>query len=72
MSSLEYLGRSNLKTFKQSEIEFDEKLSDYREKTHHPLSKKVDGGEVVNELVYERDEYLFKNIGLTKFGEESF
>ena len=56
MSSLEYLGRSNLKTFKQSEIEFDEKLSDYREKTHHPLSKKVDGGEVVNDLVYERDE----------------
>ena len=56
MSSLIYLGRSNLKTFKQSEIEFDEKLSEYREKTQHPLSKKVDGGEVVVELLYERDE----------------
>ena len=72
MSSLEYLGRSNLKTFKQSEIEFDEKLSEYREKTQHPLSKNENGGEVVVELLYERDEYLFKNIGLTKFGEESF
>jgi len=56
MSSLEYIGRSNLKTFKQSEMEFDENLSEYREKTQHPLSKKEGGGEVVDELVYERDE----------------
>jgi len=56
MSYLEYLGRSNLKTFKQSEIEFDKKISEYREKTHHPLSKNEDGGKVVVDLVYERDE----------------
>jgi len=56
MSSLEYLGRSNLKTFKQSEIEYDEKLSEYREKTQHPLSKKENGGEVVVDLIYERDQ----------------
>jgi len=72
MSSLIYLGRSNLKTFKQSEIEFEEKLSEYREKTQHPLSKNENSGEVEVDLVYERDEYLFKNIGLTKFREESF
>jgi len=56
MTSLEYLGRSNLKTFKQSEIEFDEKLSEYREKTQHPLSKNDNSDEVVVDLVYERDE----------------
>ena len=56
MSSLEYLGRSNLKTFKQSEIEYDEKLSNYREKTQHPLSKNEEDNEVVVDLVYERDE----------------
>ena len=55
MSSLEYLSRSNLKIFKQSEIEFDEKLSDYRKKTQHLLGKNEDCGEIVVELVYERD-----------------
>ena len=56
MTTLEYLGRSILKTFKQSEIEFDENLSNYRNKTQYPLSKNKDGGEVVVELLYERDE----------------
>ena len=56
MSSLKYLGRSNLKTFKQSEIKYDEKLSEYREKNKHPLRKEEIGDEVMVELVYERDE----------------
>ena len=56
MSSLEYLGRSNLKTFKQSEFGYDEKISEYRNKTQYPLSKNDDSGEVVVDLVYERDE----------------
>jgi hypothetical protein len=47
---------SKLKTFKQSEIDYDVKLSEYREKTHHPLSKNEEDNEVVVDLVYERDE----------------
>ena len=56
MASLIYLGRSNLKTFKQSEIKFGEKLSEYREMNLYPLCKNEDGNEVVVDLVYERDK----------------
>ncbi len=56
MSSLEYLGRSNLKTFKQSEIKYDKKLSEYREKNKYPRRKEEIRDEVMVELVYERDE----------------